>query len=209
MYLIFFFLLVFCFSFIRSVTKSCLTLCNPTDCSPPGSSVREISQARIWEWVAVSFSRGSSQLRDQTHVSCIGMWILYHWATMEALYIFIFHTLDYPKLALMCGVYFSLYSKLVSQHHGFVVLRIMPQFPYVNESAFILSHQLIYLFLCQHHTALRALPCFVFSLWLCSRSSYLTVWFLSCCLSKARESTSISTMQTLCLFCCHLASRPL
>jgi len=41
------------------------------DCSPPGSSVHEISQARILEWVAVSFSRGSSQYRDRTHVSCI------------------------------------------------------------------------------------------------------------------------------------------
>ena len=44
---------------------------DPMDCSPPGSSVREISQARILEWVATSFSRGSSQPRDQTHVSCI------------------------------------------------------------------------------------------------------------------------------------------
>ena len=110
----FFFLLVLCFSFICSVTKSCLTLCNPMDYSPPGSTVHGISQARILEWVAILFSRGSFQIRDQTHVSCIGLWILYHWATMEALYIFIFHTLDYPKLTLMCGVYFSLYSKLVS-----------------------------------------------------------------------------------------------
>ena len=41
------------------------------DCNPPGSSVRGISQARILGWVAISFSRGSSQPRDQTHVSCI------------------------------------------------------------------------------------------------------------------------------------------
>ena len=47
------------------------TLCNPMDCSPPGSSVHGISQAGILEWVAISFSRGSSQLRDRTHVSCI------------------------------------------------------------------------------------------------------------------------------------------
>ena len=40
--------------------KSCLTLCDPTDCSPPGSSVHGILQARILEWVAISFSRGSS-----------------------------------------------------------------------------------------------------------------------------------------------------
>ena len=53
------------------VTQSCPTLCNPTDCSSPGSSVHEIFQARILEWVAISFSRGSSQPRDQTWVSCI------------------------------------------------------------------------------------------------------------------------------------------
>ena len=54
------------------------------DCSLPGSSVHGILQARILEWVAISFSRGSSWARDQTHVSCIDKWILYHWATREA-----------------------------------------------------------------------------------------------------------------------------
>ena len=66
------------------VTKSCPTLCNPTDCSSLGSSVRGILQARILEWAAISFSRGSSQPRDRTCVSCIGRWILYHWDTREA-----------------------------------------------------------------------------------------------------------------------------
>ena len=47
------------------------TLCDPTDGSPPGSSVHGILQARILEWVAIFYSRGSSQPRDQTHVSCI------------------------------------------------------------------------------------------------------------------------------------------
>ena len=46
------------------VAQSCLTLCDPMDCSPPGSSVHGILQARILEWVAISFSRGSSQPRD-------------------------------------------------------------------------------------------------------------------------------------------------
>ena len=55
------------------------------DCNPQSSSVHGISQARILEWVAISFSRGSSWTRDQTHISCIGRWILYHWATREAL----------------------------------------------------------------------------------------------------------------------------
>ena len=47
------------------------TLCNPMDCSPPGSCVHGISQAKTLEWVAISFSRGSFHPRDQTHVSCI------------------------------------------------------------------------------------------------------------------------------------------
>ena len=56
----------------------CLILCNLMDYSLPGFSVHEILQARILEWVAMSFSRGSSRLRDKTHVSCVGRWILYH-----------------------------------------------------------------------------------------------------------------------------------
>ena len=51
--------------------QSCQTLCDPIDCSPPGSSVRGILQARILEWVVISFSRGSFQLRDRTQVSCV------------------------------------------------------------------------------------------------------------------------------------------
>ena len=62
--------------------------CDPMDYSPPGFSAHEISQARILQWVAISFSRGSSQTRDRTHVSCIGRQILYHRATMEALCVF-------------------------------------------------------------------------------------------------------------------------
>ena len=53
------------------VAQSCLTLCNLMDCSPPGSSVHGILQARIVEWVAVPFSRGSSQLKDRNQVSHI------------------------------------------------------------------------------------------------------------------------------------------
>ena len=48
------------------------------DCSPPGSSVHGIFQARVLEWVAIPFSRGSSQPRDQTHVSCTADGILSH-----------------------------------------------------------------------------------------------------------------------------------
>ena len=50
------------------VAQSCPTVCNPMDCSPPGSSVHGIFQARVLEWVAISFSRGSSQPRYRTWI---------------------------------------------------------------------------------------------------------------------------------------------
>ena len=68
------------------VAQSCPTLCHPMVCSTPGSSVHGISQARTLEWIAISSSRGSSQLRDQMHISCIGGRVLYHWATTETHY---------------------------------------------------------------------------------------------------------------------------
>ena len=67
------------------VPKSCPTPCDSMDCSPQDSSIQGISQARILEQIAIFFSRGSSQTRDQTCVSCISKQILYLWATREAL----------------------------------------------------------------------------------------------------------------------------
>ena len=68
------------------VAQSCPTLCNPVDCSLPGSSVHGILQARILEWVATSFSRVSSRPRDRTWVSRIGGRHFNLWATREAQY---------------------------------------------------------------------------------------------------------------------------
>ena len=65
------------------VTQLYLTHCDPVDCSPPGSSVHGILQTRILEWVAILFSRGSSQPRDQSHVSCIAGRFFALWATRE------------------------------------------------------------------------------------------------------------------------------
>ena len=65
----------------------CSTLWDPIDCSPPGSSVHGISQARILEWVATSCFRGSSWPKDRTRVSCvscISRWILSHCVTWKA-----------------------------------------------------------------------------------------------------------------------------
>ena len=67
------------------VAQLCPALRNPMDCSPPGSSVQGILQARILKWVAISFSRGSSRPRDQTQVSCIRGRRFNLWATREAI----------------------------------------------------------------------------------------------------------------------------
>ena len=66
------------------VNQLCLTLCNYMNCSSLGFSVHEVLQARILEWVAIPFSRGSSWLRDQTMVSCIVGRFFTIWATREA-----------------------------------------------------------------------------------------------------------------------------
>ena len=63
----------------------CPTLCKSRNCSPSGSAVHGISQARILERVVIAFSRGSSLPRDWACISCIGRWILYHWATQSRL----------------------------------------------------------------------------------------------------------------------------
>ena len=62
----------------------CLTLCDPVDCSLPGSSVRGILQAGILEWVAIPFSKGSSQPRDRIQVSWTAVELFIVWATREA-----------------------------------------------------------------------------------------------------------------------------
>ena len=67
------------------VAQSCPTLCDPMDCSPLGSSVHGISQARIPRWVAIPFSRVSSWPTDWIQVSCIAGRFLTIWATLEAL----------------------------------------------------------------------------------------------------------------------------
>ena len=71
--------------FVVLVAQSSPTLCDPMDCSLPGSSVHGISQARILEWVAMPFSRGSSQCRDGTQVSCIAGRFFTVWVTREGL----------------------------------------------------------------------------------------------------------------------------
>ena len=69
---------------VSEVAQSCPTLCDPMDCSLPGFSVRGIFQTRVLEWVAISFSRGSSWPRDWIQVSRIARRHFTLWATREA-----------------------------------------------------------------------------------------------------------------------------
>ena len=79
------------------VAQSCPTLCDPVDCSPPCSSVHGIFQARVLEWVAIFFSRGSSLPRDRTQVSRIVSKMLYRLSHQgspkEMIWLFIFRKL--------------------------------------------------------------------------------------------------------------------
>ena len=84
---LFFFKLNIVYTWVLSeVAQLCLTLCNPMHCSLPASSLHGILQVRILEWVAISFSRGSSWPRDLTRVSCIAGRCFNLWATREAQY---------------------------------------------------------------------------------------------------------------------------
>ena len=97
-----------------SVPPLCCTLCNPLDCSPLGSSVQGIFQARKPKWVAISSSRGSSWLRHQTHVSCVSYLtrcILYCWAIGEAL-----------KPEISCQMYSQLLKRKIAFYSFYMIL---------------------------------------------------------------------------------------
>ena len=74
---------------LSEVTQLCPTFCNPMDYSLPGSSIHGIFQVRVLEWIAISFSRGSSRARDRTQVSHIAGRHFIIRATREALFNFI------------------------------------------------------------------------------------------------------------------------
>ena len=88
--------------------QSCLTLCDPMDCNPPGSFVYGILQARILEWVSIPFSRGSSWPRDWTQVSCItgGFLLLSLQGSPKhlSIYIFLKYLFIWLHKRLSCGM---------------------------------------------------------------------------------------------------------
>ena len=92
-----------CYS--KVVAQSCPTLCNPMDCSLPGSSVHGISQTRVLEWVAISFLRGSSWPRDRTWVSSIASRRFTIWVTRE--YVLNATELFTSKWLILCYVNFT------------------------------------------------------------------------------------------------------
>ena len=93
------------------VAQSCPTLCDPMDCSPPGSSVHEIFQARILQWVAISFSRGSSQPRDRTQVSCAAGRCFTDRAAREAPYSLLIRDLVRLGVHCLCLLVLNTYQK--------------------------------------------------------------------------------------------------
>ena len=114
----------------RVHAQSCPPLCHPIDCSLPGSSVHGISQARIFDWVAISFSRGSSQPRNWTwvfHGSCIGRWILYHCVIWEAhkemnaaITLLSWRTIfPHPSFEIKPGQYFAILQGYLEQRNNF------------------------------------------------------------------------------------------
>ena len=122
------------------VAQSYPTVWDPVNCSLPGSSVHEILQARILEWVAIPFSRGSSWPKDQIWVSCIAGRFFTVWATREVSYkvikiiltIFFCHTflspwliflLEYNCFIMLCS--FLLYNEV---YHLCVYIYTLPYF---------------------------------------------------------------------------------
>ena len=102
----------------------CLSFCNPMDCSLPVFSDHGISQARILKWVAISSCRGSSWHRNQTHISCFGRWILYHWTIWEAHSECLLDVKHYTDLFICCAnLFFIINPKVRYKSTQFIVKR--------------------------------------------------------------------------------------
>ena len=117
-----------------------LTLCDPMDCSPPGSSVHGILQARILEWVSMPFSRRFSWPRDGTHVSCISRKIIYHLSQGS---LQLLHSIGFSLTSLVkLGGLFSVWSSLKWECCSEFCLRLF--------SPFLIPHSTIFWKFCSH-----------------------------------------------------------
>ena len=112
------------------VAQSCPTLCDPVDCSLPGFSIYGILQARIMEWVTISFSRGSSPPRDRTQASCIGGRHFNLWATREALR----RVGEEPKEANLASIWCRLYPNFldISSLLHPLILQLLDSNPWIQ-----------------------------------------------------------------------------
>ena len=103
--------------FQSEVTQSCLTLCDPMDCSLPGSSVHGIFQERVLEWVAISVSRVSSRTRDETHVFRLVSKMLYCVSHQGSLYFQIYLQINTINMIASNNTPMTL-SNLQSRHYA-------------------------------------------------------------------------------------------
>ena len=130
--------------------------CDPMDCSPPDSSVHGVSRARILEWVAICFSRGSSWRKHQTCISCTDRQILYHWATWEALSVLLidhshiahhigFILLFTPENHLTKGSHLLLKRHQDRSENLFLIMKLLTRWP----STFYLLSLYLSLLICE------------------------------------------------------------
>ena len=101
----------------------CPTLSNHVDCSLPGSPVHGVLQATRGEWTAISFSRGSFQSRDRTHVSCvscIGRWLNTTWVTWEAQCFYVYNSAN--SIPWWYAVYNNCYNIYVTHDSEWYIL---------------------------------------------------------------------------------------
>ena len=141
--------------------QSCPTLCDPMDCSLPGSSVHGISQARTLEWVAIPFSRGPSWSRDQTQVSCTAGGFFTLWATREAplsLHVPYFSCTN--RCAVTCHQALNLHFSNGEGCYYFFLYLFAIHIPSVS-SCFVLF--LIHSFVCFHFVLLFNFESFIYS----------------------------------------------
>ena len=121
------------------VAQSCLTLCDPMDYSLPGFSIHGILQARILEWITISFSRGSFRPRDQTRVSHIGGRCFNLWATREAYRVLLHLILNFLMLdfATTSNIAKDLYSMRNTPLQRVTVYEVIPKCFWYGQSALL------------------------------------------------------------------------
>ena len=128
-----------------SLTKSCPTLCDLMDCSPPWSSVHVVLQARILEWIAVSFFRGSPDPGIKL-VSCIGKWILYHGATKKVHTHICIHNICHKHLPYMLCIKYT-YSCHIQNIYTYICVNVSLEVFEGQDSLFILVSQYLTLWM--------------------------------------------------------------